>query len=167
MTAALNHPDRLQTLTLCDTPFKRSTQIASTYTLGEPTRAAAFDKYGVGGWCKQTLSYRLDTTRASPELCEWYVEQMDKTPTHVANAMDNTVAQGDFWPRLSEIATPTLILGGERSLIADEANSKAMRDRMPHAKRVTFEGYGHGINLLAPERCVEEIRSFVGSNVRR
>ncbi|MGZ5122515.1 MAG: alpha/beta fold hydrolase [Burkholderiales bacterium] len=43
MTAALESPDRLQTLTLCDTPFKRSAQIASTYTLGEGSRAAAFD----------------------------------------------------------------------------------------------------------------------------
>jgi len=34
---------------------------------------------------------------------------------------------------------------------------------MPHAKLVSFEGYGHGVNLLAPERCVEEIRKFVGS----
>jgi len=25
---------------------------------------------------------------------------------------------------------------------------------------VAFEGYGHGINLLAPGRCVEEIRTF-------
>src|SRR4029077_11675201 len=53
MTAALEHADRLRTLTLCDTPFKRSANIQTTYTLGEPTRAAAFDKYGVGGWCRQ------------------------------------------------------------------------------------------------------------------
>ena len=82
MTAALTYPDRLSTLTLCDTPFKRSANIASTYVLGEANRAAAFDKYGVGGWCRQTLSYRIDTTKASPELCEWYIAEMDKTPKH-------------------------------------------------------------------------------------
>src|SRR5690348_5211738 len=78
MVAALNQPRRLSTLTLCDTPFKRSDEIASTYTVGETDRAAAFDKYGVGGWCRKTLSYRLDTSKASPDLCEWYIEQMDK-----------------------------------------------------------------------------------------
>ncbi|HTD89535.1 MAG TPA: alpha/beta hydrolase [Burkholderiales bacterium] len=161
MTAALNHPQRLHTLTLCDTPFKRSAQIASTYTLGEATRAAAFDKFGVGGWCRQTLSYRIDTAKASPALCEWYIAQMDATPKHVANGMDKAVAQGDLWPRLPDIQTPTLILGGDRSLIADESHRSAMRERMPHAKVVAFEGYGHGIHLLAPERCVAEIRSFV------
>jgi pimeloyl-ACP methyl ester carboxylesterase len=161
MTAALDHSQRLHTLTLCDTPFKRSEQIATTYTLGEATRAAAFDRYGVGGWCRQTLAYRLDTTKASPALCEWYIGQMDRTPKHVANAMDKAVAQGDLWPRLPEIRTRTLILGGDRSVIADDTHRSAMRERMPHAKVVAFEGYGHGINLVAPERCVEEIRKFV------
>lgn len=161
MTAALNHPQRLHSLTLCDTPFRRSAQIASTYTLGEASRAAAFDKYGVGGWCRQTLSYRLDTTKASPALCEWYIAQMDATPVHVANAMDQAVAQGDLSTRLPEIQTPTLILGGARSLIADETHRTAMRERMPRAQVVAFEGYGHGISLLAPERCVAEIKKFV------
>jgi len=68
MTAALDYPDRIATLTLCDTPFKRSANIAAAYTLGEADRAAAFDNYGVGGWCRKTLSYRLDTTKASPHV---------------------------------------------------------------------------------------------------
>jgi pimeloyl-ACP methyl ester carboxylesterase len=167
MTAALNHAGRLRTLTLCDTPFKRSAQIESTYTVGEGTRAAAFEKYGVGGWCRRTLPYRLDTSKASPALCEWYVAEMDKTPTHVANGMDRAVAAGDLWPRLPEIATPTLILCGEKSPIANEEQRSAMRDRMPRAKLVTFEGYGHGVNLLAPERCVEEVRKFVNATPNR
>ena len=163
MTAALNHAQRLHTLTLCDTPFKRSPQISSTYTLGEATRAAAFDKYGVGGWCRQTLSYRIDTGKASPAMCEWYIAQMDRTPVHVANGMDQAVAQGDLWPRLPDIQTPTLILGGANSLIADASHRSAMRERMPRAKVVSFEGYGHGIHLLAPQRCVDEFMAFAGA----
>jgi pimeloyl-ACP methyl ester carboxylesterase len=33
---------------------------------------------------------------------------------------------------------------------------------MPNAKLVLFEGYGHGINLLIPERCAAEMRAFLG-----
>jgi 3-oxoadipate enol-lactonase len=161
LAAALEHADRLSTLTLCDTPFKRPATIQSTYTLGEPTRAAAFDKYGVGGWCRETLSYRLDTTRASPELCEWYIAQMDRTPVHCANAMDAAVAEGDMWPRLPDITTPTLILAGSRSPIVQEAAVKAMQTRMPAAKLVAFEDYGHGVNMVAPVRCVAELRKFL------
>ena len=165
MTAALNHAERLHSLVLCDTPVKRSTQIATTYTLGEINRAAAFDKYGIGEWCRKTLPYRIDMSKASPALCEWYIEQMDKTPVHVANSMDQIIAAVDLSSRLSEINVPTLVLGGERSAIASDAQKAVMRERMPHAKLVIFEGYGHGVNLIAPERCVDEIKTFITSQI--
>jgi pimeloyl-ACP methyl ester carboxylesterase len=129
--------------------------------VGESDRAAAFDKYGVGGWCRKTLSYRLDTSKASPELCEWYIEQMDKTPKDIAVALERMIGQGDLWPRLPEIKTPTLILAGEKSPIATEAMMKEMQQRMPAAKLVAIQGYGHGVNVLAPERCAAEIRTFI------
>jgi pimeloyl-ACP methyl ester carboxylesterase len=167
MMAALNHADRLSTLTLCDTPFKRSANIHATYTLGEATRAAAFEKHGVGGWCRQTLSYRIDTSKASSALQEWYIAQMDRTPVHCANAMDAAVAEGDLWPRLPEIRTPTLILSGAKSPIAQASEVAAMKERLPAAKLVAFEGYGHGVNMTAPERCVAELRKFIADNPRR
>ena len=36
-----------------------------------------------------------------------------------------------------------------------------MRERIPHARFATFEGYGHGVNLLAPDLCIGEIRKFI------
>jgi pimeloyl-ACP methyl ester carboxylesterase len=161
LVTALDHPARLHTLTLCDTPFKRSAHIATTYTVGETDRAAAFEKYGVGGWCRKTLSYRLDTTRASPELCEWYIAQMDRVPIPIAVALERMIGAGDMWPRLPEIKTPTLILAGEKSPIATDAMMREMRERMPAAKRVTLRGYGHGVNLLAPQECAREISAFI------
>ena len=161
MTVALAYRNRIATLTLCDTPFKRAANIATTYTLGETDRAAAFEKYGVGGWCRKTLSYRLDTTKVTPALCEWYIEQMDRTPKHVAMAMHRAFGAGDFWPRLPEIKAPTLILAGEKSPIAQEAEMRAMQQRIPAAKLVAFAGFGHGINITAPERCVSEILKFL------
>jgi pimeloyl-ACP methyl ester carboxylesterase len=62
---------------------------------------------------------------------------------------------------LPEIKTPTLILAGEKSPIATEAMMKEMQQRMPAAKLVAIEGYGHGVNVLAPERCAAEIRTFI------
>ncbi len=167
LVAALARPERLHTLTLCDTPFKRSAEIASTYTVGESDRAAAFEKYGVGGWCRKTLSYRLDTSKASPELCEWYIAQMDRNPKHIAVALERMIGQGDLWPRLPEIKTPTLILAGELSPIVKEAMREEMRQRLPAAKLVTLEGYGHGVNLLAPDQCAREIKRFIATKRKR
>jgi 3-oxoadipate enol-lactonase len=167
LVAALTHPERLRTLTVCDTPFKRTADIAATYTVGETDRAAAFDKYGVGGWCRKTLSYRLDTSRATPELCEWYIDQMDRTPKDIAVALEKMIGRGDLWPRLPEITTPTLILAGEKSAIATEAMMNEMQSRMPSAKLVAIRGFGHGVNVLAPDKCAAEIRSFIEASRTR
>jgi pimeloyl-ACP methyl ester carboxylesterase len=92
---------------------------------------------------------------------------MDRTPVHCANAMDAAVAEGDLWSRLPEIKTPTLILSGANSPIVQAPEVKAMKERLPEAKLVAFEGYGHGVNMTAPERCVSELRKFLSENPRR
>jgi pimeloyl-ACP methyl ester carboxylesterase len=161
MTAALMRPSRLLTLTMCDTPFQRPADIASAYYAGERDREAAFDKYGVGGWCRKTLSHRIDTTKASAELCEWYIAQMDKNPKHIAVALERMIGAADLWSRLPDIKTPTLILAGEKSSVAKPSMMKDMQQRMPAAKLVSIRGTGHGVNMLEPEMCSQEIRAFL------
>ncbi len=166
LAAALGHADRLRSLTLCNTPFQIPGNIVSTYALGESSQAAALEKYGVGEWCRQTFPYRMDVSKAPPGLQEWYCGAMDKTPKHVAIALHELFEHGNFWPRLPEVSVPTLILVGGNSPIARKEQMEQMRERMPSAKLVVFEGYGHGINLLAPERCVAEVRAFLGDDGR-
>jgi len=163
LAVALQYPDRLHSLTLCDTPFKRPSHIASTYVLGEVDREAAFNKHGVGGWCRQTLKYRLDTNRASEELCEWYISQMDKIPIPIAVEIEKMIGAGNLWAQLPHVKVPTLIMAGEQSQIANEDMRSEMKKQMPFAKLVTFSGCGHGIHLIEPERCVEEIKVFIES----
>ncbi len=162
LSAALAHPDRLRSLILCNTPFKLPDAVAQTYNVGESDHAAAIEKHGVGGWSRRTLGYRLDLSKASPEMQDWYVREMDKVPKHVAIAHHLMVVGGDLWPRLSAITLPTLILVGELSPLARKDQMERMQRQMPNAKLVVFEGYGHGINVLAPERCVAEVRAFLG-----
>jgi pimeloyl-ACP methyl ester carboxylesterase len=159
---ALSHPDRLASLTLCNTPFKRPDAVSRTYTVGEADQATAIEKYGVGGWCRRTLPYRLDLTRAPAGMGDWYVDEMDRTPKHVAIEMHKLIGTVDFWPRLAQIRVPTLILVGDNSAISRQDEMERVREQLPGARVVVFDGYGHGINLLAPERCVEEIRAFLG-----
>jgi pimeloyl-ACP methyl ester carboxylesterase len=45
--------------------------------------------------------------------------------------------------------------------VAKPEMMKNMQERMPGAKRVAIQGVGHGINMLAPEACAREIRSFI------
>lgn len=165
LATALSHPERLQSLTLCNTPFKIEKELSQRYDVGEADFDAAIAKHGVGGWCRETLAYRLDLKRASKAMQEWYIAQMDKVSPFVAVAHHRMAGSGDFGPRLPEIKLPTLILVGENSPIARKDKMEQMQRDMPNAKLAVFEGYGHGINLLAPQRCVDELRTFLAERV--
>jgi 3-oxoadipate enol-lactonase len=163
LALALGHPHRLASLTLCNTPFRVPGAVVSTYALGEESQAAALRKHGVGGWCRQTLGYRLDLSKAPPALCDWYISEMDRTPVADAIALHQLVESGDLWPSLPDIRVPTLILTGDQSPIARSAEMARMRERMPAARLALIAGYGHGVNVLAPERCVAELRAFLAT----
>ena len=60
---------------------------------------------------------------------------------------------------LDRIETPVLLLSGDRSRIASE-QQRALVERLPHGLLEVFEGYGHGVNLLQPERCARASLDF-------
>ncbi len=161
LATALKHPDRISSLVLCDTPFKIANSIADAYNVGEKDYASAIAKHGFKSWCRQTLAYRIDLSKASPALQEWYIAQMGAAPEHIAISHHLMAVDADIWPRVGEIAAPTLVMVGAKSRIASGERMDEMRKRLANAKLVAFEGFGHGINLLAPERCVAEMRSFL------
>ena len=162
IVAALTHPDRLNSLVLVNTPFKLPGAVMQTYNVGEVDHATAIEKLGVGGWCRKTLAYRLDLTKAPLEMQEWVISEMDKVAKHVAIEHHLMASGGDMTTRAGEIKMPILILVGENSPLAQKDQMQTMQARLPNAKLVVFEGYGHGINLLIPDRCVEELREFLG-----
>jgi pimeloyl-ACP methyl ester carboxylesterase len=163
IVAALNHPDRLNSLVLVNTPFKLPGAVMETYNVGEVDHATAIEKLGVGGWCRATLPYRIDITKAPLEMQEWIIREMGKVANHVAIAHHLMAAGGDMTTRMSEIKMPILILVGENSPLAKKEQMTEVQARLPNAKMVMFEGYGHGINLLIPDRCVAELRAFLGA----
>lgn len=161
LATALAHPDRISALALCDTPFKIDHRVADAYNLGEPDYASTIRKHGFKAWCLETLGYRIDLAQASPALQDWYVEQMGSAPQHIAIAHHLMAVDVDIWSRVGEVTVPTLIMVGAGSKLATADRMEAMRRTLPSAKLVTFDGYGHGINLLAPKRCATELRRFL------
>ena len=167
LVAALNHPDRLRSLTVCNTPIKVPEAVAQSYNVGEVDHATAIEKLGVGGWSRKTLGYRIDLAKASEEMQDWYVREQGKVPKHVAIAHHLMVCAGDLWSRLAEIKMPMLmIVGGQSPLAQKDQRERLLRD-VPNAKVVVFEGYVHGISLLAPERCAAELTAFLGQPATR
>lgn len=149
---AAAHPGRIASLVLCNTPGRISDEIKRIYALDQQTAADAMRAYGVGEWCRRTLGYRLDLEQADPRLREWVIAEMDRTPPDIAAAMHDCFEGVDTQPLLSGVTVPVLLLCGENSRIA-AAQQRGLAEKLPRARLELFEGYGHGVNLLQPERC--------------
>jgi pimeloyl-ACP methyl ester carboxylesterase len=156
---AAAHPERIASLVLCNTPTRISDEIKRIYALDRDSASAAMRAYGVGEWCRQTLGYRLDVEHADPRLCEWVIAEMDRTRPDIAAGLHDCFETVDTAPLLDRIETPVLLLSGDRSRIAS-GQQRALVERLPRGRLELFEGYGHGVNLLQPERCARASLDF-------
>ena len=89
---------------------------------------------------------------------------MDRTPPGVAAAMHDCFESVDVSTLLPSISAPVLLLSGDNSPIAS-AQQKALAETLPNGLVELFAGYGHGVNLLQPERCSRAALEFWRSNV--
>jgi 3-oxoadipate enol-lactonase len=156
---AAAHPERIASLVLCNTPTRIPDEIRGTYALDQESTAAAIRAYGTGEWCRRTLGYRLDLEHASEQLCEWCVAEMGKTRPDIAAALHESFEAVDLQPLLPTIRAPVMLLSGDKSRIASE-QQKILAQRLPNGRLELFTGYGHGINLLQPERCARTALDF-------
>jgi pimeloyl-ACP methyl ester carboxylesterase len=156
---AAAHPERIASLVLCNTPTRISDEIRGIYALDQENTAAAIRAHGTGAWCRQTLGYRLDLDHSSTALQEWVIVEMDKTRPDIAAALHDCFESIDLRPLLAGIQVPVLLLSGDKSRIASE-QQKILAATLPHGRLELFAGYGHGVNLLQPERCARAALDF-------
>jgi pimeloyl-ACP methyl ester carboxylesterase len=161
MLAALLAPQRIASLSACNTTAKTATQTVDAYALGEADQAAALQKYGVGEWCSRTLHYRVSASRMPPGLGEWVAREMGRVPRHLAISAFQCFSKVDLWPRLAEIQAPTLLILGEDCPENRRMQLAEMSRLLPRGKLVRLDGYDFGIHFLAPGRCVAAIRQFL------
>jgi pimeloyl-ACP methyl ester carboxylesterase len=156
---AAAHPERIASLVLCNTPTRIPDHIKEIYALGRESTAAAIRVFGTGEWCRRTLGYRLDIDHAPEPLREWCIAEMNKTRPDIAAALHECFEAIDVQPLLPEIGTPVLLLSGDKSRIASE-QQKILAATLPRGRLELFTGYGHGVNLLQPDRCARAALDF-------
>lgn len=155
------YPERVASLVLCNTPTRISDEVRAIYALDRASTPAAIRAYGTGEWCRRTLGYRLDLEHAPPQLREWCIAEMDRTRPDVAAALHECFEGVDVAPILAGITAPVLLLSGDKSRIASE-QQRILAQTLPHGRLELFAGYGHGVNLLQPERCARAALDFWG-----
>ena len=85
---------------------------------------------------------------------------MDLRPAGL-RAMSNAFADTDLRDVLPEIDVPTLLIHGDLDQRSPLSVGEDLHARIPGSKLVVFHGIGHVVNLEAPERFSDEVRSFL------
>jgi pimeloyl-ACP methyl ester carboxylesterase len=84
---------------------------------------------------------------------------MDRTPPEIAAAMHDCFEGVDTVPLLPRVDAPVLLLSGDKSPIAS-AQQQTLAETLPNGRVELFADYGHGVNLLQPERCARVAAEF-------
>ena len=155
LALALKYPERVASITLCNTPFQLPQSANDNFSEAE------VEQFGLGFWARKTLPNRIDMDKVSNEWKEWSIAEHNRTPPHVAIAQHAMIAAGNLLPRLPEVKTPVLVMAGVNSRIAPKEQMLQMQAVLPQAKLVLFEGYTQGIAFSAPQRCVNEMKAFL------
>ena len=98
-------------------------------------------------------------------MVEWHTVEHSKAPTHVTVSIMQVVESMDIPRMLPDIRVPTLLMVGDRHPSRTLDTQYAMQKQIPNASMVVFPNMGSGFNLLIPDRCVQELMSFLESVV--
>ena len=155
---ASQHPERIASLTLVNTPI-RVKVIAATYAFDQESTSAAILKYGVAEWCRKSLSHRLDLDIAGPELENFFITEMGKTPDHVAAAIHEVIEEVNTFPLLRTLSVPVLLLSGDKKRTTYDMQREMERE-IPDVELKVFEGLGNALAAIAPDRIATEALAF-------
>ena len=96
-------------------------------------------------------------------LIDWYIAEMDRTPSPAGRKLQAYLDTMDFSIHLREVVTPTLLQVGEESPTSTLEQQRFMAGQLPDSRLVVYPGLGHGINAIYPEWCTRQVRQFVAS----
>ena len=156
---AHKHPERVRALVLCNTPCRLPRRDRS----GRGGNTDDALNRSVGAWSTATINNRLDTRVAPQGLIDWYIAEMDRTPSSIGRSLQAYLDTLDFSPYLKEVKTPTLLLVGEESPTSTLEQQQFMAEQLPDSRLVVYPGLGHGINAIHPEWCAQQVRRFLAS----
>ena len=153
---AHEHPERLNSLTVCTSPYK----FAGVSTYQEYYRLV--QEEGVAGWARATGDRRVDPD-SDPAHHQWYIEQMSNTSQRVVLETLAYLATQDLSDVLPQIHTPTLILVAEDSVANNPDRTVGMARLLPDARLLEIPGASGYVQHSAPEKCVAAWQEFIGN----
>jgi 3-oxoadipate enol-lactonase len=146
---ALNHPDRLRTLALCDTAAAIPPEAQPVWE----ERLHLVRKAGMQALVQSTLErwFTLPYLSQNPPEVKLTREHFLATPVSGYIGCSEAIRGLHYLERLSEIRLPTLIMVGEEDQGTPVAASQAMHERIPDSRLVVLPSAAHLSNIEQSE----------------
>lgn len=151
---AVSHPDRLLSITLCDTPYKLPDTVRST-VVGD------YQRLDIRVARAKSIHETFGLGRAEPKMLEWLLEESLKVPAHVALSIQKSIMAGDLSGGLGKIKVPTLLLGGDRSRIVPMETLALMKQQILNSRAAVFSGMATGMEMVIGDRCAATTLDFI------
>ena len=156
---ALAHPDRFKSLSLCDTA-------AALPKEADPIWQERIDlarKEGMAPMAQSTLErwFTPPFLALNPPVVEVIRKHLLATPVDGYIGCSEAIRRLDYLERLSEIQLPTLIMVGEDDPGTPVEASRAMHERIPHARLVVLPQAAHLSNIEQNEAFNHALLAFL------
>jgi pimeloyl-ACP methyl ester carboxylesterase len=179
---AADHPDRVTRLALLS-PIEPDDSLAR---LNDPKaamaridtvkarrlvrlRAAGKDTSDAAGYCRAYWEvnapvYVGDTLKAArvpADVCALPNEGVRAFGAHVARVMASLAGRRDFSAAAARVRAPTLVVSGDRDLVASPLGARAWAERIPDARLLSVAGAGHLVFVDEPDAVVRSLDRFL------
>ena len=122
-------------------------------------------KEGLRGFLAATISDRFPPGH-DPAHIEWFLDEAAKNDTDFIGRFIGLMTTLDWTAELGRIRCPTLLVAGGAETVGHASAYEVMRDLIPDAKLIFYDGLPHNICDIVPERCAEDVLAFLQDRFR-
>lgn len=154
LAAAFAHPDRVATVTICNTPIVgRGTAVVD--------RWSAQLAVGLAAWSAQMLEDRFAPGAVAGPVTAWVEGIQTQADPEAVLRLAGMLGGIDFRARLGDLRPPLLVLLPEASPFIPVETFADLPQRLPTAEVVRFPGVRHGLALSHADACSRALVSFL------
>ena len=164
---AVQHPDRLRSLTLAGTACRHQSWRLDLLAHWQETARTQ----GVHGWARRAFPWLLGprTAWTFGLFINLLWPVILQQPAHAFDAQIEALLGAADWESslLSAVAVPTLVLTGGKDTLTTPADAAEVASLIPGARLVTLKGAGHGLMLEAAPDFNSAVLEFLTGVERR
>jgi pimeloyl-ACP methyl ester carboxylesterase len=162
---AVSHPERLLSLTLCQTPYQLPRALIDRYRLGEETIGAAIRKYGFEDWNRRVPGYHMfNPSKVDPRQPEWLRRFRAENSSEVAAERYDWAFSIDLRDTIKDISVPTLLINSAGSVQTPTEVGEFFQRQNPLIRIATIDGdFGQALATVIPDRLAQTHLDFISS----